>query len=135
MITETLTEENFLLECARHYRNKQCQNTEEFFSDLQHIKYIKKLITRYQSKNVLDERLVLNHIVILNNVFGPVFLCRIFFLKLLPQMPQIKPFLLYLGILSDVVENVNSRDYDTIDIEMDWTVVEKLRFLDKLSRL
>jgi hypothetical protein len=134
MILENLTEDNFLLECAKHYRNKHCQSTDEFMSDLQHIKYIKKLLTRYLKKDILFERLILNHIIILNNVFGPQFLCRIIFLKLYPQITHIKPFLLYLNLLPEKVFAINGKDYDTISIELDWKIVEKLRLIDNNSK-
>jgi hypothetical protein len=134
MIDENLTEENFLLQCAKHYKNTQCQSTEEFLSDLQHVKYIKKLLTRYNLKKTIDERLILNHLIILNNIFGPTFLTKIIFLKMLPQISQIKPFLVYLNLLPDTIENVNGKDHNALTYEMDWYIVERLRVLDKNSK-
>ena len=130
---DNLTEDNFLLQCAKYYKNIQCQNTEEFLTDLRHIKYIKKLITRYITKKTLDERLVLNHIIILNNVFGPEFLSRLLYLKLESQFEQIKPFLLYLRLLPDVIQDVNGKNINTVLIKMDWDIVNKLRKIDQLS--
>jgi len=130
---DNLTEDNFLLQCAKHYKNIQCQNTEEFLTDLRHIKYIKKLITRYITKKSIDERLVLNHIIILNNMFGPEFVSRILYLKLQPQFEQIKPFLLYLRLLPDYIHNVNGKTIETVLIGMDWEIVNKLRKIDQLS--
>lgn len=127
MIIENLTEDNFLLQAAKNYRNRQCQNTEEFLSDLKHIKYIKKLLNRYIKKSILDERLILNHIIILNNVFGPIFVTRLLFLKFETQLKYIKPFLLYLNLLPDWVYNINGKNYETLGIDMDWHIVEKLR--------
>jgi len=57
-----LTDDNFFVFCARHY-DKQCHSTEEFIEDLQRIKYIKKLITRYEETGELKERLILNHLI------------------------------------------------------------------------
>ena len=130
---DNLTEDNFLLQCAKYYKNIQCQNTEEFLTDLRHIKYIKKLITRYITKKTLDERLVLNHIIILNNVFGPEFLSRLLYLKLESQFEQIKPFLLYLRLLPETIHGVNGKDINTVLIKMDWDIVNKLRRIDQLS--
>ena len=130
---DNLTEDNFLLQCAKYYKNIQCQNTEEFLTDLRHIKYIKKLITRYITKKTLDERLVLNHIIILNNVFGPEFLSRLLYLKLESQFEQIKPFLLYLRLLPETIHGVNGKDINTVLINMDWDIVNKLRRIDQLS--
>jgi hypothetical protein len=86
-----------------------------------------KVLTRYNKKNLLDEKLILNHIIILNNVFGPIFLSRLIFLKFYTQLFYLKPFLLYLNLLPDVVNGVNGLDYNTVAIEMDWNIIEKLR--------
>jgi hypothetical protein len=76
-----LTEKNLFVYAAKHYDNPGCCNTEEFLDDLRRIKYIKKLITRYIESGDLKERLILNHIIILVNLFGPEVTCRILFLK------------------------------------------------------
>ena len=67
-MNENLTDENFVLYCAKYYDNPSCQSTEEFLDDLKHIKYIKKLITRYVENGELKERLILNHLTILYNL-------------------------------------------------------------------
>jgi hypothetical protein len=126
-----LTDDNFLIECAKNYRNSQCSGTEEFLSDLKRIKYIKKILTRYAKTKIIDERLVLNHIIILYNVFGPEFLARILFLKMLPQMEFVKPFLIYLKILPDKIKLIEGKDYDTIDIPLNQELINKLRSFDK----
>ena len=65
-----LTEENFLIFCAKIYDNPAMHSTTEFIEDLDRIKYIKKLITRYLDTGELKERLILNHIITLHNCFG-----------------------------------------------------------------
>lgn len=123
-----LTEENFLLYCAQCYDNSKYISTEEFFEDIDRIKYIKKLITRYTESGDLRERLILNHIIILNNCFGPEALCKILYLKLKPQMKYIKPFLILLNILPEKIHNVNDEFVIETDfIEMDTFIIEKLR--------
>ena len=67
---ETLNDENFLLFAAHNYNNKQCTETEEFYDDLNRFKYIKRLLSRYDDTGELQERLILNHIVVISNVFG-----------------------------------------------------------------
>lgn len=133
MQEENLTDENFMVLCAKYYRNIQCLSTEEFLSDIKRLKYIKKLLTRYNSSKVLDERLILNHLIILNNVFGSKFLSRILYLKMLPNMIYLKPFLLFLNILPDVITNVNGNDYETASLPMDWSIVAKLEEILKQS--
>lgn len=128
---EQLTNDNYLILCAKYYRNPQCSSTEEFLEDLKRIKYLKKIFTRYNTSKQIDERLVLNHVIILNNVFGPNFLCRMIFLKMFDQINVIKPFLIYLNLLPKKVDNVNNTVYDTYDIEMNTDIIDRLRKLDQ----
>ena len=126
-MNDILTEKNFLLFCAKHYDNS-VYDSEEFFEDLNRLKYVKKLITRYTDNGELKERLILNHIIILNNCFGPEALCKILYLKLKDQMKFIKPFLILLNILPDKIYNVNDEKIVYTDtIEMDALIVAKLR--------
>jgi hypothetical protein len=128
MNNEKLTDKNFLLFCAAHYDNAQYASTEDFIEDLNRIKYIKKLVTRYVENGDLKERLILNHIIVLNNCFGPEIVCKILFLKLRMQMQYIKPFLILLNILPDKVFNVGDElVIDTDLIGMDDLIVSKLR--------
>jgi len=128
MIFETLTDDNFLIYCAKHYDNPQCHSTEEFMEDLKRIKYIKKLITRYVENGDLKERLILNHLTILYNVFGAEHLCRILYLKMKPQYSFIKPFLVLLNIMPERLLNIkNEKIVDTNLIPMDDNIVRILR--------
>lgn len=125
---EKLTDKNFLLYCAANYDNAQYASTEEFIEDLNRIKYIKKLITRYVENGDLKERLILNHIIVLNNCFGPEVLSRILYLKLKYQMKYVKPFMVLLEIMPDRIFNVNEEKViDTNLIEMDPVIVDRLR--------
>lgn len=128
MNNERLTDHNFLLFCAHHYDNSKYVSTEDFIEDLNRIKYIKKLITRYIENDDLKERLILNHIIILYNCFGPEALCKILYLKLNAQMKYIKPFLVLLNILPTKIYNVADEEViDTDLIEMDQNIVDRLR--------
>lgn len=128
MNNDKLTDHNFLLFCAQHYDNSRYISTEEFVEDLNRIKYIKKLITRYVENGDLKERLILNHIIVLYNCFGPDILCKILYLKLKHQMKYVKPFLILLNILPEKIYNVEDEIViDTNLIEMDQNIVDKLR--------
>jgi hypothetical protein len=128
---EKLSDENFLIYCAKYYDNPQCHSTEEFIEDLKRIKYIKKLITRYNETGELKERLILNHLTILCNVFGPDHLNRILYLKMKPQFKYIKPFLVLLNILQPrIFEVKNEKTIDTDTIEMDDGVIKVLRSIN-----
>lgn len=129
MIFDRIDDSNYMLFCARHYDNTHCHDIEEFYEDMRRIKYIKKLLTRYIDSGELKERLILNHLTILNNVFGPEALCKILFFKMGEQMRYIKPFLLLLNILPAKVYNVGKEFtiINTDEIEMDHTIIEALR--------
>lgn len=125
---EDLNETNFILYCAKNYDGRYYSSTEDFHNDLKRIGYIKKLITRYIESGDLKERLVLNHIIVLNNVFGPIATCRILFLKLSDHIKYIKPFLLLLNILPDKIYNIDGQEVINTDcIEMDAGIIEALR--------
>ena len=125
-----LTDHNFLLFCAKHYDNSGYISTEEFIEDLNRIKYIKKLITRYVEHGDLKERLILNHIIVLNNCFGAEALCKILYLKLKPQIKYIKPFLVLLNVFPDKIYDVGDENIiDTNLIDMDKTIIDRLRII------
>jgi len=125
---DVLTSSNFLLYAAHHYDLTLCHDTCEFLEDLRRIKYIKKLITRYIENGDLKERLILNHITVLNNVFPREALNRILFLKMEEYLPYIKPFLIKLNICPDKIWNVKKEGIvDFNSIPMNEKVVEALR--------
>ena len=65
-----LTEKNFVLFAARNYINPRVLDPEEFEEDLTRFKYLKRLFSRYKDKQELQERLILNHLTVIHNVFG-----------------------------------------------------------------
>ena len=125
---EILTDDNFLLYCAKYYDGRYCSSTQDFYDDLNRIKYIKKLITRYIQNDDLKERLILNHIIVLNNVFGPIVTCRILYFKLEEYFEYVKPFLILLNILPQNLYNVNGKTVIDMDlIAMDQKIIKVLR--------
>lgn len=125
---DPLTNETYLLFCAKHYDNINCHTTEEFHEDLKRIKYVKKLLTRYDKTREMKERLVLNHIIILNNVFGPYVTSKLLFFKVEKYIHYLKPFLVYLNILPDKIYNVGDKEIVwTDDYPMDVDVINILR--------
>lgn len=113
--------------CAKVYDNPSAHSTEEFLEDLSRIRYVKKLLTRYQETGDLKDRLILNHIITLHNCFG-VHLARILFLKAEKQYHMVKPFLILLNALPAVIHNVAKYDkVVTDDIPLDPVIVERLR--------
>lgn len=126
---DKLDEFNFLLYAAKHYDNPQCYDTVEFYDDLKRFKYIKRLLNRYIEEEDLKERLILNHIIILNNVFGPSATVKMLFLKCKGMEPYLKPFLVFLNLLPEKIENIGieNRTINTKDIIMDEKILEELR--------
>ena len=131
---DRLTDSNFLVYCAKVYDNPGMVSTDEFMEDLDRIKYIKKLLTRYVETGELKERLILNHIITLHNCFG-IHLSKILYAKMSKQFHMVKPFLVMLNALPDIIHNVNneSKVY-TDDIPLDVNIVRALRKIDNESR-
>ena len=126
---DKLDEFNFLLYAAKHYDNPQCYDTIEFYDDLKRIKYIKRLINRYVEEGDLKERLILNHIIVLNNVFGPHATVKMLFLKCKGLESQLKSFLMFLNVLPEKVENIGieCRTINTKELNHDEKILEELR--------
>lgn len=105
---ESLNQDNFLMFAMKAYDNPACKGMEEFFEDLERIKYIKRLLNKFEKKDSLKERLILNHIIILNNVFGAEASARILFFKLEPEYHScLKSFLNYLQLLPKMIPEVD----------------------------
>ena len=127
LLNDRLSDENFLVYCAKVYDNPGMQSSEEFLEDLNRIRYIKKLLTKYECTGELKERLILNHMITLHNCFG-LYLAKILYLKIENQYYCIKPFLILLNALPPVIYNVGKyREVYTDDIPLDQIVVEALR--------
>lgn len=123
---EKLNENNFLLFAMHHYDNPQCHSLEEFDDDLKKFLYLKKLITRYKKDGELRERLILNHIIVLYNVFG-VNATRMLFYKIEKDYWSVLvTFLIYLGYMPETLP-----EYGIIlsDIKLDETIISSLRKL------
>ncbi len=128
MREDPLSEVNFLLYAARHYENPQCYDTIEFYDDLKRIKYIRRLFNIYQESGELKERLILNHIIILYNVFGVIPATRMLFFKLYEHKEQLKPFLVFLNFMPLQIINITLQGItlNSADIISDPVIEEKL---------
>lgn len=100
-----ITKENFLIYAIKNYDSNGHKGINEFQEELKRFKYIKKLLNRYRTDGILKERLILNHIIILYNVFGPEALVKMIFFKIdVIYWSDIKTFLVYLNLMpTDVV--------------------------------
>ena len=118
-VFEKLNHKNFLLFAAKSYKNAQAMTIDEFNEDLQRFKYIKRLFNRYETTGELSERLILNHLIVLYNVFGIKEANHMIFYKIEQKnWSVLKTFLVYLNYLPE-------EQY--VEIPLDQKVVEALR--------
>jgi hypothetical protein len=101
-LVNELNDKNFLIYAAKHYNNPRCLDVKEFEADLSHLKYIKKLFKKYNDKKILQERLILNHLIIFHNMFYPEAATRMCFYRVNEySWPALKTFLLYLNYIPE----------------------------------
>jgi hypothetical protein len=99
----------------------------EFEEDLSRIKYVKRLIKRYKTTGELKERLILNHIIVLANVFGIESSARMLFFKIDKEDYDIlKTFLLFLNYMPRHINGINGKHYNSADIRVDVFVGSRL---------
>lgn len=120
-----LTESTFLLYAMKHYDNPQCTEMSEFEEDMKRFQYLRKLFSRYRQEGELKERLILNHLIVIYNVFGPE-ATNMLFMRLHEYHEYLKPFVEYLNYMPSVIM------YDDIvinaeSIDSDETIVERLK--------
>lgn len=97
MIFNELNEDNFLLFAIKHYENPQAVTKEDFDRDLNHFKYIKRLLKRYKNTGQLKTHLLLNHFIILYNIFGEATTPMLFFKIESELWSSMKSFIMFLG--------------------------------------
>jgi len=115
---EKITPQNVVMYAIKNYDNPQCEGEKEFEDDLKRFKYIKRLLSRYYDTGILKERLLLNHLIVLNNVFSMEAATTLLLYKIQPtHWPALKSFLIYLNNISDD---------ELIEIEHDMIVLETL---------
>jgi len=96
---QDLNDENFLLYAAKAYDKPHILQS-EFEDDLKRIKYVKRLLRKYRQTGEFKERLVLNHVIVLANVFGVEATVNMLFFKVDPEdYPLLKTILIFLNYL------------------------------------
>jgi len=101
MIFNELNEENFLLFAIKHYENPQAVTKEDFEKDLHHFKYIKRLLKKYKNTGELKSHLLLNHFIILYNIFGDAATPMLFFKIDSYLWSSMKTFVMFLNKLPE----------------------------------
>lgn len=97
-----LTESTFLLYAMKHYDNPQCTEMSEFEEDMKRFQYLRKLFGRYRQDGELKERLILNHLIVIYNVFG-IDATNMLFMRLHEYHEYLKPFVVYLNFMPNVL--------------------------------
>ena len=120
MIFTELTEDNFLLFAIKNYENPQAVTKEDFDKDLNHFKYIKRLLKRYKNSGQLKSHLLLNHFIILYNIFGEATTPMLFFKIEKELWATMKSFIMFLGKFPEYPKT------DLHDIQVDLYCLQQL---------
>jgi hypothetical protein len=99
---EKITNENVIMFAIKHYDNPQCEGEAEFHDDMKRFKYIKRLLRKYHETGELKERLILNHMIVINNLFGVDAASTLLVFKIEPEFwGVLKTFMDFLGMLPE----------------------------------
>lgn len=120
---------NFGVFAAKYYDNPDCLDVLEFQDDLNRIKYLKRLFKKYNDTGVLKERLIINHLIVLYNVFEHEACTKMLSFKLINYLPYLKPFLEFLNYWPNRIEGLGAEDLviTTEEVESDEIIVKTLR--------
>ena len=127
-MNQPLNDDNIVYFAMKNYQNPSCKNIEEFQEDYNRIKYVKRLFNRYEQSGVLRERLILNQIITIYNVFGVEASSRMLFNRLDErQFSILKTFLVYLNYCPEnKFDNI-----DIVSIPLDTTIIKNLGVFDE----
>ena len=124
---DDLNEDNFLMYAMKAYTSPHYVMS-EFEGDVKRTQYLKRLFRRYKITKSLKERLVLNHLILLYNVFGVEPATRILFFRIDEvDYDVLKTFLTYLNYMPERIKGINGKDILSSDILIDENVLEILK--------
>jgi hypothetical protein len=127
MSFDDLTSENFLLYAVKAYDKPNCIMS-EFKEDMKRFNYLKRLFRRYRKMDDLRERLVINHLVVVYNVFGVDVATRMLFYKMSKDdYSALKTYLIFLNYMPTVVHGIKGQDIISSEIPVDMKIAEVLR--------
>ena len=127
MSFDDLTNENIMMYAVKAYDKPNCVMS-EFKDDMKKFNYLKRLFKRYRKLGEVKEQLVLNHIVVLYNVFGAEVVTRLLFFKMAKDdYSALKTYLLFLSCMPERVKGIKGHDIISSDIPVDMTIAEILR--------
>jgi len=127
MSFDDLTNDNILIYAVKAYDKPNCIMS-EFKEDMKRFNYLKRLFKRYRKVGELREQLVLNHLVVICNVFGPEVSARILFFKMSKDdYSALKTYLLFLSCMPEIVRGIKGHDIISSEIPVDMTIADVLR--------
>jgi hypothetical protein len=127
MVFDELNNDNVTIYAVKAYDRPNCVMS-EFKDDMKRFNYLKRLFKRYRKLDELRERLVLNHLVVLCNVFGPEVATRLLFYKMAKDdYPALKTYLMFLSVMPDRVRGIKGQDIISSDIPVDMKIADILR--------
>ena len=127
MSFDDLTNDNILIYAVKAYDKPNCIMS-EFKEDMKRFNYLKRLFKRYRKIGELREQLVLNHLVVICNVFGPEVATRLLFFKMSKDdYSALKTYLLFLSCMPERVRGIKGQDLISSEIPVDMTIADILR--------
>ena len=128
---DDLNEKNYLHFAMKYYDNRQCTSVEEFNEDLNKIKYVKRLFNRFLETGELRTNLILNHLIVIYNVFENEAATRMLFFRVEKKFYSIlKPFLIFLNRLPEKIKGIDEEDIQTNHIPLNETTIKELRKIE-----
>ena len=128
---DDLNEKNYLHFAMKFYDNRQCTSIEEFNEDLNKIKYVKRLFNRFLETGELRTNLILNHLIVIYNVFENEAATRMLFFRVEKKFYSIlKPFLIFLNRLPEKVKGIDGENIQTNHIPLNETTIKELRKIE-----
>lgn len=127
MVFDDLNNDNVTIYAVKAYDRPNCIMS-EFKDDMKRFNYLKRLFKRYRKFDELRERLVLNHLVVLYNVFGPEAATRLLFYKMSKDdYSSLKTYLVFLSVMPDRVRGIKGHDILSSEIPIDFKIADVLR--------
>lgn len=126
-MVENLTTDNYILYAMKSYDKPNCIMS-EFKEDMKRFNYLKRLFLRHRKYGEIRERLILNHLVVIYNLFGIESATRLLFYKIDPQdYNALKTYLIFLNFMPEIVRGIRNKNILSCDIEVDLEIAERLR--------